>query len=118
MATTSNDKMDASPRAGLESGSSSTLLEKDVAIGLVGEHAQEIDPVVEACVLRKIDLFLIPAMTIGYGLVYYDKALLGSAALFGMTTDLSLTTLDTRTSPQPPTPPASPGQPPSSTSAC
>lgn len=45
--------------------SSSISLDKDVAIGLVGEHAREIDPVVEARVLRKIDRFLIPAMIVG-----------------------------------------------------
>lgn len=31
----------------------------------VGEQAHEIDPEVEARVLRKIDLFLMPAMVIG-----------------------------------------------------
>ncbi|KAK1992901.1 MFS general substrate transporter [Colletotrichum falcatum] len=31
-----------------------------------------------------------PAMVFGYGLVYYDKAILGSAVLFGMTADLRL----------------------------
>jgi MFS family permease len=35
----------------------------------------------------------------GYGLVYYDKAILGSAALFGMTKDLSLSVVDTSTKP-------------------
>lgn len=48
-------------------------LEKDIAAAIVPEHAQEIDPVAEGRVLRKIDLFLIPLMWIGYGLVYYDK---------------------------------------------
>lgn len=37
------------------SPTSSVSLDKDVAIGLVGEHAREIDPAVEAKVLRKID---------------------------------------------------------------
>lgn len=45
-----------------ESSASSVSLDKDVAIALVGTQAQEIDPVVEKRVLRKIDLFLIPAM--------------------------------------------------------
>lgn len=36
---------------------------------------------------------------IGYGLVYYDKAILGSAALFGMVADLKLSTTDTSTTP-------------------
>jgi hypothetical protein len=39
--------------------------EKDVALAFVGEHAQHIDPEVEKRVVRKIDLFLIPAMVIG-----------------------------------------------------
>lgn len=47
--------------------------EQDLAIGIVGEHAHAFDPVVEARVLKKIDWYLIPAMSIGYGLVYYDK---------------------------------------------
>ncbi|KAF2271848.1 allantoate transport protein [Westerdykella ornata] len=78
---------------------SSLSLDKDVAIGLVGERAQDIDPVVEARVLRKIDWFLIPAMIVGYGLVYYDKAILGSAVLFGMTKDLQLTVVNNSTNP-------------------
>lgn len=47
--------------------------DQDVALFLVGEHATEIDHVVEARVIRKIDRFLIPAMIAGYGFVYYDK---------------------------------------------
>lgn len=43
----------------------SSTLDKDVAIQLVGERAQEIDHEVEKRVVRKIDLFLIPAMVIG-----------------------------------------------------
>lgn len=44
---------------------SSDSFEKDIALDLVGEHAQEIDPEVEATVVRKIDLFLMPAMIVG-----------------------------------------------------
>ncbi|KAL3432416.1 major facilitator superfamily domain-containing protein [Aspergillus tetrazonus] len=76
--------------------------EKAIAINgidALGEEARPIDPEVERRVLRKIDLFLMPAMVIGYGLVYYDKAILGSAALFGMTTDLQLSVTDTSVSP-------------------
>lgn len=39
--------------------------EKDVALAFVGEHAQPIDLELEKRVVRKIDLFLIPAMVIG-----------------------------------------------------
>ncbi|KAL5388310.1 hypothetical protein PMIN06_000705 [Paraphaeosphaeria minitans] len=86
-----------------ESGASSISLNKDVATKLVGEHAQAMDPETERRVLRKIDLFLIPAMTVGYGLVYYDKAILGSAVLFGMTKDLSLSVVHTTTTTPPTT---------------
>jgi len=48
-----------------ESGADSPSLEKDVAIGLVGERARDIDPEIEARVLKKIDWFLIPAMIVG-----------------------------------------------------
>lgn len=54
------------------SGASSPSLEKDVAIGLVGEHAQDIDPEVEARVLKKIDWFLMPAMIVGT--FYFTRA--------------------------------------------
>ncbi|KAI1157993.1 putative MFS transporter [Nemania serpens] len=64
---------------------------------LMGTEARPIDPEVERRVLRKIDMFLMPAMIIGYGLVYYDKAILGSAALFGITTDLQLAVVDAAT---------------------
>ena len=39
--------------------------EKDAALAVVSEVAQEIDPVMENRVLRKIDLYLMPAMFIG-----------------------------------------------------
>ncbi|KAI1274250.1 putative MFS transporter [Xylaria sp. FL0933] len=61
---------------------------------IMGTEARPIDPEVERRVLRKIDMFLMPAMMIGYGLVYYDKAILGSAALFGLTSDLHLAVVD------------------------
>lgn len=46
---------------------------KDVAASIVPDYAQPWDKAVERRVVRKIDLFLIPFMWIGYGLVYYDK---------------------------------------------
>jgi len=48
-----------------EFNASDVSLGKDDAAGLVGDHAQHIDPKVEKRVLRKIDLFLIPAMIVG-----------------------------------------------------
>ncbi|KAL8690391.1 MAG: hypothetical protein Q9218_004153 [Villophora microphyllina] len=79
--------------------SSSRSFEKDEAAAIVPEHALDLDKAVERRVLRKIDLFLIPLMWIGYGLVYYDKAILGSAVLFGMTKDLKLSVVDHSTKP-------------------
>lgn len=39
--------------------------ERDAALALVSDVAQEIDPRIEKRVLRKIDMFLMPAMLIG-----------------------------------------------------
>jgi hypothetical protein len=66
--------------------------DQDIAIGVVGEHAHAIDPAVEARVLRKIDLYLIPAMSIGYGLVYYDKVHQSSSSSSSRTVSLSFST--------------------------
>jgi hypothetical protein len=60
----SEKKTEATPPQ-QEYNASSISLEKDVALGLVGEHARDIDPEVEARVVRKIDWFLIPAMIVG-----------------------------------------------------
>ncbi|CAI6341412.1 unnamed protein product [Periconia digitata] len=66
---------------------------------LLGDDPVEIDQDAVRRVVRKIDLFLMPAMVCGYGLVYYDKAILGSAVLFGMTKDLQLSVVNTSTTP-------------------
>ncbi|EGY20043.1 hypothetical protein VD0002_g8373 [Verticillium dahliae] len=72
----------------------------DEALAMVGEQQQSYDPAVAARAVRKIDWFLMPAMIFGYGLVYYDKAILGSAVLFGMTKDLKLSiVVDATTTP-------------------
>ncbi|CAK7214997.1 hypothetical protein SCUCBS95973_002326 [Sporothrix curviconia] len=63
---------------------------EESATELLTEEARPIDPAAAKRVLRKIDRFLLPTLVVGYGLVYWDKAILGSAALFGMTTDLKL----------------------------
>ena len=46
----------------------------------------------ERRLLFKIDLLLMPIMTIAYGLQFYDKAILSSASIFGILTDLELST--------------------------
>ncbi|KAK7458370.1 allantoate permease [Colletotrichum acutatum] len=93
----------------------------------IGEEGLAIDPVIEKRVLRKIDLFLMPAMMIGnctkvpntlskrsgrmltwhnaikatawFTMIRYVQAILGSAALFGMTGDLHLSVVDTSFTP-------------------
>ena len=55
----------SSPRHDAETALDATATDKDLAINLVGERAQDIDPEIEAKVLRKIDWFLIPAMIVG-----------------------------------------------------
>ncbi|KAL8897969.1 MAG: hypothetical protein Q9207_006930, partial [Kuettlingeria erythrocarpa] len=82
-----------------EERSSIQSLEKDAAAAIVPDHAVELDKAAERRVLRKVDVFLIPLMWVGYGLVYYDKAILGSAVLFGMTKDLQLSVVDPSTTP-------------------
>lgn len=44
----------------------------------------------ERRIVRKLDMILIPLMFLGYSLVYYDKAILGGATVFGLATDLKL----------------------------
>lgn len=45
----------------------------DDAATFAGEKSRFIDPAIENRAVRKIDLFFIPTMILGYGLVYYDK---------------------------------------------
>lgn len=44
---------------------SDALSDKDLALAIVGEKAHYIDPRIEARVVRKIDLFLIPTLFMG-----------------------------------------------------
>ena len=61
------------PKPYLSDDFSVTSSEKDLAAAIVPSHAQNIDHTTEKRVLRKIDLYLIPWMWLGYGFVYYDK---------------------------------------------
>lgn len=88
---------DVSPA--IEDVSSLESSEKDLAATIVAPRAAEFHDAAGRRVLRKIDFFLIPWMWIGYGFVYYDKAILGSAVLFGMQKDLSLSVVNTATRP-------------------
>lgn len=51
----------------------SSIGEKDAVLHILGEDAQPVDEIIARRVLRKIDYFFMPAMLIGYGMVYYDK---------------------------------------------
>ncbi|KAH8883177.1 MFS general substrate transporter [Thozetella sp. PMI_491] len=50
-----------------------------------------IDPATNRRLLRKIDWRLMPVLCFTYAIQYYDKGLLGQAAVFGLRTDLGLT---------------------------
>lgn len=60
-------------------------------------HARYAHRLVGAFLRRPRNIVL--TRSIGYGMVYYDKAILGSATLFGMTSDLALSVKDYSTSP-------------------
>ena len=51
--------------SGSDSAGDTDYGEKDIAMEIVGTESHEIDLVVAARAVRKIDLFLIPAMTVG-----------------------------------------------------
>ncbi|KAK4685959.1 MFS transporter, ACS family, allantoate permease, partial [Tremellales sp. Uapishka_1] len=53
------------------------------------EHSLE-QKKAERALLWKVDLILMPILTITLGLQYYDKAVLGSASIFGIIADLHL----------------------------
>lgn len=51
-------------------------------------HADEAPNAAERRLVRKIDCLLMPLLTVTLGLQYYDKAVLGNAAVFGIIKDL------------------------------
>ncbi|UKZ69286.1 uncharacterized protein TrAtP1_010296 [Trichoderma atroviride] len=63
----------------------------------VVDRSTESDPSIEIirdsdrALLRKIDWRLMPVLCITFALQYWDKGLLGQAAVFGLRTDLGLT---------------------------
>ncbi|RVX66329.1 hypothetical protein B0A52_09760 [Exophiala mesophila] len=56
------------------------------------EGDQEWSPEEEKKLTKRIDWKLLPVLCITYGLLYYDKAMLGQAAIFGLRDDLQLRT--------------------------
>lgn len=77
-------------RHGSSASHGPTITKGDVAAQVVGTEAQTYDQSLERSIIRKIDLWVIPFLWFGYGLVYYDKAILGGASIFGMITSLHL----------------------------
>ena len=73
MSTHDDEKAIPSPGEASADAARAPAADQDLAMAIVGEHRQAIDPAMEARVVRKIDWFLIPTMIFGYGLVYYDK---------------------------------------------
>ncbi|WVQ94140.1 hypothetical protein IAU59_001218 [Kwoniella sp. CBS 9459] len=63
--------------------SSTTTTQTDAEIARLREA--------ERRVVRKIDIILLPIMLVTYGLQYYDKSVLGTAAVYGILKDLDLT---------------------------
>lgn len=69
----------------------STEPSKDIgAQFLTGTTATEFTAKSEQTIIRRIDRVLLPIMFISFGLQYMDKALLNSAAQFGIVQDLGL----------------------------
>lgn len=85
MSNTNQADFDANTPANVQSKTRA-----DVAAQVVGAEAQAYDHTLERGIIRKIDLWVIPFLWFGYGLVYYDKAILGGASIFGMITSLEL----------------------------
>lgn len=50
-----------------------------------------IDPVAEKRLLRKLDMYLAPIMTLIFLMAYLDRSNIGNAASAGMLTDLHMT---------------------------
>ncbi|GAB1517385.1 hypothetical protein RhiTH_000433 [Rhizoctonia solani] len=57
-------------------------------LSLQDQSPEEIDLEAEKRLLWKIDLLLMPLLTMSYGLQYYDKAIFSSASVFGLLQDM------------------------------
>ncbi|KAF8682465.1 MFS general substrate transporter [Rhizoctonia solani] len=57
-------------------------------LSLQDQSPEEIDPEAEKRLLWKMDLLLMPLLTMSYGLQYYDKAIFSSASVFGLLQDM------------------------------
>lgn len=67
--------------------------EHDLSDGTI-EQQFHIDPLAEKKLLRKLDIWLSPVMTIIFLAAYLDRSNIGNAASAGMTADLGMTSSD------------------------
>ena len=72
---TDNREDTSHPLSTVEMPLDSHSSEYDLAATILPSHAHVVDPTLSCRVRRKIDLFFIPLMWVGYGFVYYDKVL-------------------------------------------
>jgi MFS family permease len=98
-----NTPIDPTPESDEDAPTTTKELEKSVTIDTVhNDEAVRVlatyageetwTPAEEKLVVRKIDRRLLPLLVLTYGLQYYDKAMLSQAAIFGLRTELKLTT--------------------------
>ncbi|EUC67298.1 MFS general substrate transporter [Rhizoctonia solani AG-3 Rhs1AP] len=83
----SPERSNATPEASIYDKDAAAVFLADLN---VQDQGSEIDPEAERRLLRKIDLLLMPLLTISYGLQYYDKAIFSSASVFGLLQDMDL----------------------------
>ncbi|KAF5596624.1 allantoate permease [Fusarium subglutinans] len=63
----------------------------NMALKLAEAHASdEVDPIAEKKLVKKIDWYLMPLMCMTYALQYYDKVMIGYGAIFELREDLDI----------------------------
>ncbi|KFY78895.1 hypothetical protein V498_09025, partial [Pseudogymnoascus sp. VKM F-4517 (FW-2822)] len=73
----------------LEKTTSSTHIEK--SDGMIDDFDTVIDPVLEVRLVRKMDIRLLPIVTLIYLFAFIDRSNAGNARVLGMGDDLQLT---------------------------
>lgn len=63
---------------------------RDIADDEVGTQTLQVDPKLEAQLLRKLDIWIAPFMTVIFLTAYLDRANIGNAASAGMTEDIGM----------------------------
>jgi hypothetical protein len=86
----SDRTMSATEPSAVELGRPASQLSVDKADGLGIPDPFYIDPKREAALLRKIDLYLVPLLTISFLSAYLDRSNIGNAAIAGLLPDLGM----------------------------